>query len=82
MQQIAIIKNGREFAGAYQCTLSPNPFDGTLTIGKDRLTVKVNDDPLRPPLPASYTSVIRFDAKSPTRNKNFCGEGSGWEGSI
>jgi hypothetical protein len=82
MQQIAIIKNGREFAGAYQCTLSPHPFDWTLTIGTDQLTVKVNGDRLRPPLPASLTSVIRFDAKGPTKNKYFCGEGSGWENSI
>lgn len=84
MQQIAIIKNGREFAGSYQCTLGLDQYGGaTLKIGKDRLTVRVYGDPAKPPLPADqFTFVIRFDAKGPTRNQYFCGEGSGWQNGI
>lgn len=64
-QRIAIIKNGTSFAGAYQCTLSPN--DARLILGKDRLTLWVRgiEDP----------SVVRFDEHGPTRNQFFCGEG-------
>lgn len=71
-QRIAIIKNGTQFAGAYQCTLGVGRDEGKLVIGKDRLTVKVFE----------MTFVIRFDEKGPTRNKYFCGEGSGWQNSI
>lgn len=70
MQQIAIIKNGTEFAGAYLCTLGPD--DGKLIIGKDRLTVKI----------FGMTFVIRFDENGPTRNSSFCGEGAGWRSEI
>jgi len=70
MQQIAIIRNGTEFAGAYICTLGPD--DGKLTVGPDRLTVRI----------AGMTFVIRFDENGPTRNKYFCGEGSGWQNEI
>jgi len=71
-QRIAIIKNGTSFSGAYQCTLGPRY--ARLIIGKDRLTVLVQDvhDPF----------VIKFDQRGPTRNAFFCGEGSGWENSI
>ena len=72
LQQIAIIRNGNQFAGAYTCTLGGGPDEGKLAIGKDRLTVRIHE----------MTFVIRFDAKGPTRNKYFCGEGSGWENSI
>jgi len=71
-QRIAIIKNGTEFAGAYECVLGPGKNEGKLFIGKDRLTVKIAD----------LTFVIGFDEEGPTRNKYFCGEGSGWEDSI
>lgn len=70
MQQIAIIKNGTEFAGAYLCSVGPD--DGKLIIGKDRLTVRI----------AGMTFVIRFDQNGPTRNCTFCGEGSGWHNEI
>jgi hypothetical protein len=72
MQQIAIIKNGSQFAGAYQCSLGSGPDEGKLVIGKDRLTVRI----------FGMTFVIGFDEKGPTRNKYFCGEGWGWENSI
>lgn len=71
-QRIAIIKNGRSFAGAYQCTLGPD--DARLIIGKDRLTVWVQD--------MRETFMIKFDQHGPTRNAFFCGEGTGWEDSI
>lgn len=69
-QRVAIIKNGSQFVGAYQCTLGPQ--DAKLKIGKDRLTV----------IAEGHASVIRFDARGPSRNRFFCGEGSGWENSI
>lgn len=69
-QRIAIIKNGTHFAGAYQCSLGHG--DGKFFVGKDRLTVKRD----------GKSFVIRFGERGPTRNKYFCGEGSGWEGSI
>lgn len=69
-QRIGIIKNGRFFAGAYQCTLGPH--DGKLTIGKDRITVRDH----------GQTFVIHFTEKGPSRNLHFCGESSGWENSI
>jgi hypothetical protein len=72
LQQIAIIKNGSQFAGSYVCPLGTGPDEGKLTIGKDRLMVKI----------CGMTFVIRFDEKGPTRNKYFCGEGSGWDNSI
>ena len=70
MQQIAIIRNGTEFAGAYPCTLGPD--EGKLMIGKDRLTVEI----------FGMTFVIRFDENGPTRNSSFCGEGAGWKDEI
>jgi hypothetical protein len=72
MQQIAIIRNGDQFVGAYRCTLGEGEYEGTLFIGKDRVTVRL----------ANRTFVIRFDEKGPTRNKFFCGEASGWHDSI
>jgi len=69
-QRIAVIKNGIHFAGAYQCTLGRD--EGRIVIGKDRLTVSID----------GMTYVIRFNESGPTRNKYFCGEGSGWENSI
>ena len=69
-QRLAIIRNGTEFAGAYQCMLGRG--FGKLVIGKDRLTV-ISD---------GFPSVIRFDARGPTHNRYFCGEGSGWEDAI
>jgi hypothetical protein len=71
-QRIAIIKNGKIFAGAYQCTLGP--YDAKLIVGKDRLTVWVRN--VREPF------VVKFDQRGPTRNAFFCGEGSGSEDSI
>ena len=71
-QRIAIIKNGTSFAGTYQCTLGPG--NATLIVGTDRVTVWVKN--MRKPF------VIKFDQRGPTRNAFFCGEGSGWEGSI
>jgi hypothetical protein len=84
MQQIAVIRNGKEFSGSYQCSLGVDQYGGAkLTVGKDRLTVRLYDGVNRPSLPANqYTFVIRFDAKGPTKNKYFCGEGSGWQDSI
>ena len=69
-QRIAIIRNGRHFAGAYQCLLGEGA--ARLMIGKDRLTVYVGD----------LIFVISFDSRGPSRNKYFCGEGSGWENGI
>ncbi|MBS0477510.1 MAG: hypothetical protein JSR28_20460 [Proteobacteria bacterium] len=71
-QRLAIIKNGKSFAGAFQCTLSPA--DAKLIVGKDRFTVWVQN--VREPF------VVKFDQRGPTRNAFFCGEGSGWEDSI
>lgn len=72
LQQIAIIKNEDQFAGAYVCSLGESPIEGRYFIGKDRLTVKI----------FGMTFVIRFDEKGPSRNKYFCGEGSGWDNNI
>ena len=69
-QRIAVIRNGTQFAGAYECTLGPD--DAQLTIGKARLTVRS----------FGMTFVIRFNEKGPSRNRYFCGEGSGWEDGI
>ena len=71
-QRIAIIRNGAQFAGAYECTLGIGRDEGKLVVGKDRLTVKIH----------GMTFTIRFDAMGPTRNRYFCGEGSGWQNSI
>lgn len=71
-QRIAIIKDGANFAGAYQCTLGPD--DAKLIVGEDRITVWVQN--MREPF------VIKFDKRGPTHNAFFCGEGSGWEDSI
>jgi len=71
-QRIAIIKNGSKFAGSYQCTLGRGPDDGRITFGSDRLTVSI----------AGMAFAIRFSEQGPTRNKFFCGEGSGWEDGI
>lgn len=72
MQQIAIIKNGVGFAGAYRCSLGPDEDEAKLFIGKDRLIVKIS----------GLRFVIRFNRKGPTHNRYFCGEGSGWENGI
>ena len=71
MQQIAIIRNGNQFAGSYECTLGPDKYDGRLRIGKDRLTVTVD----------RFKYVIRFNENGPTHNKDFCGWGT-WDNSI
>jgi hypothetical protein len=72
LQQIAIIRNGNQFAGAYTCTLGGGASEGRLFIGKDRLTVKIFE----------MTFVIPFDEKGSGRNKYFCGEGSDWDNNI
>jgi hypothetical protein len=72
IQQIAIIRNRTQFAGAYICSLGDSDIEGRAIIGKDRLTVRI----------ANMTFVIRFTARGPTHNKYFCGEGSGWDDSI
>jgi len=71
-QRIAIIKNHSKFMGAYQCTLGHGPDDGSVTLGSDRLTVTRD----------GMAFTIRFSERGPTRNKYFCGEGSGWEDGI
>lgn len=71
LQQIAIIRNGSQFAGSYECTLGADKYDGKLKIGKDRLTVTVE----------RFKYIIRFDKNGPTHNKNFCGWGS-WDNGI
>ncbi len=71
-QRIAIIKNGSGFMGSYQCSLGRGPHDARLSLGADRLTVKID----------GLTFVVRFSEQGPTRNPYFCGEGSGWEDSI
>lgn len=68
--RIAIIRNGKQFGGAYQCWLGEG--GARLEIGGDRLTVYNGD----------LTFVIQFDEHGPSRNKYFCGEGSGWEDGI
>jgi hypothetical protein len=77
-QRIAIIKNAREFMGAYQCTLGKSKWDATMVIKKDRILVLLNDAPAEP----QTTFVIRFTKDGPSRNRFFCGNGSGWEDSI
>jgi len=72
LQQIAIIRNGTQFMGAYVCTLGEGEHEGKLFIGKDRLTVRI----------FGMAFVIRFNEKGPTRNKYFCGEGFGWDDAI
>lgn len=72
LQHIAIIKNGTQFAGAYVCPLGQDDDEGKLIVGKDRLTVTISE----------MKFVIRFDQNGPTRNKYFCGEGSGWRNNI
>ena len=71
-QRIAVIKNGGTFMGSYQCTLGRGPDEGRITFGSDRLTVRRE----------GMTFVIRFDERGPTKDKYFCGEGSGWEDGI
>ena len=69
--RIAIIRNGNQFVGAYQCWLEEG--GARLVIGKDRLTV----------YEGGLTFVIRFDDRGPTdKESSFCGEGSGWQNSI
>lgn len=49
-ERIAIVKNGAQFAGAYECALGTGRDEGKLVVGKDRLTVKSWNDlhhPLR-----------------------------------
>ncbi len=46
--------------------------EGKLVVGKDRLTVMRD----------GMNFVIRFNARGPTRNRYFCGEGSGREDAI
>jgi hypothetical protein len=77
-QRIAIIKNGREFMGAYQCTLGKGQWDATMVIKKDRIRVFLNNSP------KDHRSAfeIRFTKRGPSRNRYFCGEGSGWENGI
>lgn len=72
LQEIAIIRNGNQFAGAYICTLGDGRDEGRYVIGKDRLTVKIS----------GMTFDIHFDEKGPSRKKYFCSEGSGWDDSI
>lgn len=69
-QRIAIIRNGIEFSGAYQCALGPH--DAKLTIGKNRLTVRAD----------GRAFVISFSDRGPSHNLHFCGESSGWQNSI
>jgi hypothetical protein len=84
--RISIIKNDRQFMGSYECDdlwlgrFRRRPDDATYKIGKDRLTVTVPifGSPRHEPL----KFVIRFTEHGPTRNKYFCGEGSGWHNTI
>jgi hypothetical protein len=69
-QRIAVVKNHKQFAGTYQCTLGPEGAE--IDIGTDRIMVSVS----------STNFVIQFDKNGPSRNKHFCGEGSGWEPTI
>jgi hypothetical protein len=69
--RIAIIRNGDQFAGAFQCWLGEG--GAKLVIGKDRLTV----------YEGGLTFVIRFDRNGPADRKSYlCGEGSGWQNSV
>jgi hypothetical protein len=77
-QRIAIIRNNREFAGAYQCTLSTRRGDATMVIRNQKVLVYLNDLPRVGEAPF----VITFTERGPSRNTYFCGEGSGWENSI
>jgi hypothetical protein len=77
-QRIAIIKNGRKFMGAYQCTLGKGRWDATMVIKKDRIRVFLNSSPKDP----RFSFEIRFTKRGPSHNRYFCGEGSGWENGI
>lgn len=71
-QRIAIIRNGTQFAGAWQCTLGKEVWARKLSIGKRRLTVRV----------LGQDSVIQFDEKGPGQSRYFCGEDTGREDTI
>jgi hypothetical protein len=68
--RIAIIRNGNQFAGAYQCWLGEGR--ARLMIEEDKLTVHEG----------GLSFVIQFDEHGPSRNEYFCGESSGWEDTI
>lgn len=77
-QRIAVIKNDREFMGAYQCTLGRSRWDATMVVKNDRILVFLNSMATNGQDPF----VIRFTEQGPSHNRYFCGEGSGWEYSI
>jgi hypothetical protein len=77
-QRIAIVRNGREFTGAYQCTLGSSPDDASMVIRRDKILVYLNYRPRNRQTPF----VITFTRHGPSRNRYFCGNGSGWEDGI
>ena len=77
-QRIAVIRNAKEFMGAYQCTLGNSQWDATMVVKKDRILVTLNYLPTNP----QGSFVIRFTQRGPSHNRYFCGEGSGWENGI
>jgi hypothetical protein len=70
MQQIAMIRNGTRFAGAFECMLEDGR--GKLFFRNRRLIIRIY----------GMTFVVRFDKNGPTQNKYLCGEGSGWQNGI
>lgn len=77
-QRIAIVRNGREFMGSYQCTLGASNDDATMVIRLRETVVYLNDRPRA----AQTPFLITFTERGPSRNPYFCGNGSGWENSI
>lgn len=69
--RIAIIRNGEQFIGSYQCWLGEG--GAKLVIGSDRLVVHEG----------GLEFVVHLNHLGPTEKaKAFCGEGTGWENSI
>ena len=68
-QRVAVIRNGKVFAGSTQCGLMKR---GDIVIKGRRVMV------------ASYglTSVIRFTGNGPIADKYFCGEEMNWEQNV
>jgi hypothetical protein len=77
-QRIAVVRNHKDFMGAYQCTLGSSRWDATLDFQPNQILVTMNDRPRDKQEPF----VIQFTERGPSRNPYFCGEGSGWENSI
>lgn len=68
-QRIAVIKNGKMFAGSTECGLMKR---GDIVVERRRVTVTSE----------GFTSVIRFTRKGPIADQYFCGEEMVWEKNV